>query len=66
MLIHQLVEGGTARSSHKGLPSLDLLHQLLTLMAHRVHSTLSHLDDIVEAYLLDRSIDLLTGCLKLT
>ena len=31
---------------------------------HSVHSTLSHLDDIVEAYLLDRTIDLLTGCLK--
>ena len=26
----------------------------------------SDLDDIVEAYLLDRTIDLLTGCLKLT
>ena len=66
MLVYQLVEGGTARSGHKGLTSLNLLHQLLALMVYCVHSPLSHLDDIVEAYFLDRTVDLLTGCLKLT
>ena len=49
MLVNRFVERRTARGSHKGLTSLQLLQKLVPFVVHSVHSTLSHLNHVGEA-----------------